>query len=144
MLFVAGEGVRRAVAQVTLDEVGLDPTKRSLDASNLRDDVRTPTVVLDHLLQTPHLALDPLQPRHTPPTLLSSDVSGAPVWVSRSGGHLFCHAQVSLLGGGSDWNKLDNTTLTELSAIRALATMGVRVKPNPARAPAATGRQTAL
>src|SRR5271168_2899579 len=62
LLLSAAQRLRRAMMQVVFHQIPRHPAQRFLHRSDLRDDVRTVAVFLDHFLQAAHLPLDAPQP----------------------------------------------------------------------------------
>src|SRR6185437_12782399 len=57
-----GHGAAHAVRQVVAHQLARHPPQSLLHRRHLHDDVRAVALLLDHPLQPPHLAFDPLQP----------------------------------------------------------------------------------
>jgi hypothetical protein len=123
------DGIAGAMSQVMAEQLPADAAQRLLHGRHLGDDVGTIPILVHHALQPSHLALDALQ---------APDIAGA----SRSVG-----VATARLGGGSRGSrslrqsalpfraharlsrKLLDTTLTELSAMAALAMTGLSRMP---------------
>src|SRR6185436_5371286 len=56
-----GDRVRDAVPYVVLEQLHRDALERGRDGGDLRQDVDAVPLLLDHPLDAPHLALDPVQ-----------------------------------------------------------------------------------